>query len=141
MYYVDLKNKDKQLLNLGKPINGPYDDFTFPSFGRFGIKSETQDLDETKLIQGFFQMKITMIILDNETGKPIKEARVIVMDDNEVEKVVVRTNREGSCTFNINRFKDYLVKVEKNEYRDSYKYIAKGNNSRGLDLKLKRSKL
>lgn len=141
VYYVDLKNEDEKLLNLGNPINGPHDDFTFPSFGRFGIKNDMQGLNQTKLQQGFFQMKITMTILDSETGKPIKAARVIVMDDNEVEKMVLKTDGEGSCTFNINRFKAYMLMIEREEYENTYKYIAKGNSNRGLHLKLKRNKV
>lgn len=140
VYYVDLKNDDKKLWNLGKSINGPQDDFTLPSFGRFGIKSDSYDLRNTKYIQGFFHMKITVTVLDNETNKPINGARVIVVDDNGVEKMVLETDQKGYCIIGINRFKAYILKIERDEYESTYEYIAKGNSNRGLHLTLKRNR-
>jgi hypothetical protein len=140
VYYVDLKNDNKKLWNLGKSINGPQDDFTLPSFGRFGIKSDSYGLRNTKYIQGFFHMKITVTVLDDETNKPINGARVIVVDDNEVEKMVLETNQKGYCMFGINRFKAYILKIEREGYENAYEYIAKGNSNRGLHLTLKRNR-
>lgn len=141
VYYANLKNSDEKLLNLGKSINGPQDDFTLPSFGRFGLKTDSYGSGDTKSVHGFFHMKITVTVLDNKTGKPINGADVVVIDDNEDEKMVLKTDQEGSCTFNINRFKAYMLMIEREEYENTYKYIAKGNSNRGLHLKLKRNKV
>ncbi len=136
IFYLDLQANKQQLLNVGKPLNGPFDDYAFSinnttkrglfSSNRMGIDNIYSVL-ETEPIEDLLPLTIEGVITD-ESGKPLEgvEVELIGMDGTTV--LTVTTDTTGKYTVEVDKNKRYQVKLEKQDYDTTGKII------KGMDL-------
>jgi len=147
IFYVDLKSTQKELYNIGEPANGPFDDYGFwmdglTKKGFFSSNREGVDniygFVEKRSVTAAFEQELSGIISDARTGEPLKEATVTLMDNDQniIEKV--RTNAEGAYQLTRNIREDYILRVDKEGYDTTDKYVPKGIVS-PLNLSLNKS--
>ena len=125
IFYLDLKSQEPQLLNVGKPINGPGDDyaFTINSITKKGYYSSNRSFvddiygfTETEPIQNLLIAELTGLVTDKETKESIANSIVTIRDQNNNVVKVVETDGEGKFLTKINRYKSYFVRAEKKKY-------------------------
>ncbi|MCB6232212.1 OmpA family protein [Flavobacterium psychrophilum] len=117
-----------QVINVGAPVNGPMDDFSFmiekPSRtgyfssnreGGLGLddiyyfkENEAINLDSSHLLEG--------IVTNSETGEILDNAKVTIYDEEFNPILSVTTDDKGYYTFAVEQGKKYHVRAEKDEY-------------------------
>ena len=148
VFYMDLKSEDKQLVNVGKPINGPNDDYAFSinNYSKKGFFSSNRgfndniySLIETKPIRSLLEMEIKGVVTDKDTGEPLENAIITIIDNRKKKQVTLKTGNKGLFSKVVNRFKSYKVVVNKEEYNSETKEVAKKQNSVFLPFRLQRT--
>ncbi len=117
-----------KIINIGKPINTPYDDFSFivndaTKTGYFSSNrpdgNGNDDLYRRIQLEDLrkpCEVSLTGTLTDKDTGEPVKGATVIVTDINSIIKLEeLETSEDGNYTFKIECVKQYLLRVEKED--------------------------
>ncbi|MCF8716449.1 OmpA family protein [Joostella atrarenae] len=140
IYYTKKgKNGFGNVLNIGKPINTPGDDFAFyidteskRGFVSSNNSSNSDDIYsiyELKPIKDVFVSRIEgHVFEENEQNnistsrKPLANAMIYLLDDNDIVLDSVSSDVNGAYSFNTNRFKNYTIEATKNsqEIKDEY---------------------
>lgn len=116
-------------VNLGAPINGPYDDFAFvinnkKTYGFFSSNRKGGKGDDDIYSFNIFICKedIKGIITDSNTGKPIENATVQLMNANGEPVAKQVTRSDGAYLFErMDCELDLVVVVSKEDYRNDTK--------------------
>lgn len=119
----------KEALNVGEPLNSSKDDFGFLIDNKTKIGYVTSNRDggqgsddiyrfkETKKIEYTCEQLLTGVVTDQETGKPLANAKVTLEDQNHTKIKDAITDAEGKFDFGVVacETKFYLI-TEKPEY-------------------------
>lgn len=119
----------KEALNVGEPLNSSKDDFGFliDNKTRIGYVTSNRDggqgsddiyrFKETKKIIYTCEQLLTGVVTDQETGKPLANAKVTLEDQNHTKIKDAITDAEGKFDFGVQpcETKLYLI-TEKPEY-------------------------
>ncbi|MDT7831589.1 OmpA family protein [Flavobacteriaceae bacterium S356] len=145
VFYLDYGTKEKQLVNVGKPINSPRDDYAFSidnlsKKGFFssnrGKSDDIYSLVETKPIKEILEQEIHGLVTDKQTNVPITNSIVTVNNqDNEVVSEV-RTDEIGRFTVSVNRFKIHTLLAQKKDYNPESIVISKKNENTNVHIQL-----
>lgn len=137
-----------KVVNIGKPVNTPSDDFSFivnddTKIGYFTSNRPGGSGDDD--IYRFIQLEdlrepceiiLTGTVTDEETGDPMNEARVMVVDanNNKVDELVTREN--GKYAFTLECDKQYFVRVEKEEWTSDEELFSTPSKTGFIDTPL-----
>jgi outer membrane protein OmpA-like peptidoglycan-associated protein len=138
-----------KVINMGKPINTPYDDFSFivNDDTRIGYFSSNRpgglgnddvyrciQLEDLRIP---CEVLITGTVIDKDTGEPLKGAAVRVIDAHSTlifkEQV---TSKQGTYAFKLECDKEYLVRVTKKDYTTDEDLFKTQNESGSTDVLL-----
>jgi outer membrane protein OmpA-like peptidoglycan-associated protein/tetratricopeptide (TPR) repeat protein len=138
-----------EVINIGKPINTPYDDFSFivndaTKTGYFS--SNRPDGNGNDDLYRCIQLEdlrkpcvvfLTGTVTDKDTGEPVKGATVIVTDANSTFKLEeLETSEDGNYTFKIECDKQYLLRAEKEDYTTDEEFLKTPDESGITDVPL-----
>ncbi|WBX77398.1 OmpA family protein [Tenacibaculum ovolyticum] len=116
-------------VNLGSPVNGAFDDFAFVidnnhEYGFFSSNRKGGEGDDDIYSFNIYNCKedIKGIITDSNTGEPIKNAIVQLMNENGEPVSEQKTGRSGTYLFEkIDCEKKFVVIASKENYRNKKK--------------------
>ena len=140
------------IINIGAPINGPMDDFSFliDKSTRSGYFSSNRDgglgLDdiysfkEIKKIEVECNQKLAGVITNSETGEILSNAKVTLFDDKFKELQVTQSDDKGNYSFPVECNKKYYVRGEKEEYETKESAVEIPNKSGKTSLPLATAK-
>lgn len=123
-------------VNLGSPVNGPFDDFAFiindkHTQGYFSSNRKEGKGDDDIYSFKIYDCKenIKGIISDSKTGNPIPNATVQLINKQGEPIFTKTTNKDGSYLFEkIDCEKSFVIVASKKDYRNSQK------NTKTLDI-------
>jgi outer membrane protein OmpA-like peptidoglycan-associated protein len=137
-----------EVVNIGRPINTIYDDFSFivndeTKIGYFSSNRPGGSGDDD--IYRFLQVEdlrekcevlATGDITDKKTGNPVQDARVVLLDlDNkEIDQQV--TSDDGTYTFTLDCDQPYVLRVVKEDYTSDEEVITTPRSSGLIDISL-----
>jgi outer membrane protein OmpA-like peptidoglycan-associated protein len=147
-------NKDgsmSEVVNIGKPINTPYDDFSFIvnddtklgyfSSNRVGGKGDDDIYRFVQLedLRNSCEILVTGTVTDANTKEPIEGALVSVMDanNNQIDQITTRAN--GKYVFKLECDKQYFVRADKEEYTPDEELFTTPPTSDFIDIPLELS--
>lgn len=119
------KSKVGNVQNLGVPVNGPKDDFSFlidkqSKQGFFSSNRDNgkghDDIYSFVLSKPFSSTKIIEGIVKDEKGNLLKGARVILFDKKGFVIETVETGLDGSYKFEAETDEDYVLQGTKKDY-------------------------
>ncbi|MHC9088599.1 OmpA family protein [Tenacibaculum sp. IMCC1] len=116
-------------VNLGSPVNGPFDDFAFiindkHTQGYFSSNRKEGKGDDDIYSFKIYDCKenIKGVISDSKTGNPIPNATVQLINKQGEPIFTKTTNKDGSYLFEkIDCEKNFVVVASKKDYRNSQK--------------------
>jgi len=130
--FVSKAEKDgsyKDVLNVGEPLNSSKDDFGFliNNSTRIGYVTSNRDggqgsddiyrFKETKKIEYTCEQLLSGVVTDQETGKPLGNAKVTLEDQNHTKIKELITDAEGKFDFGaVACGAKFYLKTEKPEY-------------------------
>lgn len=131
----EAKNEDGEFtepVNLGAPINGPLDDFSFVisddrSYGYFSSNRKGGKGDDDIYSFVIYRCKedIGGAVTDVKTGEPIPGALVRLIDENGVPVSEQKTQADGRYNFkDIDCENNFTVTASKDDYRNDQKDTA-----------------
>ncbi|WP_281847729.1 OmpA family protein [Olleya namhaensis] len=148
--FVSELNDDKigDVFNLGRPINGPDDDFTFiinsdTALGYFASNREGgkgfDDIYSFKMYKPIIsrcEQAINGVVLNKENDQPIGNASVYLLDEN--NKVInEKTSRtDGSFDFTLDCSKGYSIRSTKETYSTAEKVFNTPNRTGSIERTL-----
>jgi outer membrane protein OmpA-like peptidoglycan-associated protein len=138
-------------LSIGAPFNSEKDDFGFImdnahklgylTSNRSGghgeddiysfIASDEIAPNESK------EREITLLVLDEKTQQPIKNAAVLLGMNNLYSNQKIVTDEQGKTKLKLNRFHDYEIRVDKSTYDDEQLSFAKDDTRNEIIVILK----
>ncbi|MBQ4822859.1 OmpA family protein [Aquimarina sp. MMG016] len=148
---LDPKTKEEQLVvNIGKPINGPKDDFAFilDTNSKRGFFSSNRDGGKgSDDIYGFLQLEdlknfceitITGVVSDKHTGEPATGAKIILFDNEFNILDTIEVGEDGLYTFSekVECETKYYIRAEKEEYNTLEQSIETPNQTQQLNIPL-----
>src|SRR5690606_30900265 len=113
VFYVKLDENDvpvnKRVLNVGTPVNSPSDDVAYIVKNSKGYistnRSEDNVVEYYDNIYGFTEnepirdvfvkSKIFGVVTDKDSGEPISDASITIVDESNVELTKIKTNELG----------------------------------------------
>lgn len=154
IFAVQIKGDEiSEIINLGKPLNGKQDDFSFfyseeSGSGFFasnrdgGVGSDDiYSFQEHEPITFECTSLINGIVLDQEKNLPLSNAKVLIVD--KTEKIVTEsiTDRDGRFSANVDcNAKQLKVVASKEDYDSSEKsWVATQNSDEIVNVKLTKS--
>lgn len=130
------------VVNLGKPVNGPQDDFAFimdstTSVGYFSSNREgglgyddIYKLKELKPIEFECKQSITGYVTDSETNEVVPNTQVTLLDDQMNTVAEMNSGDDGMYNFeNLECNKLYYVRIASSDYETIEKPIQTGLTS------------
>lgn len=150
VFYVNLKDKQKNLFNIGTPINGANDDFAFSINGttRKGFFSSNRtgkdaiySFVEHTPIKEAYKKEVKGVVADETTGESITDADVEILDENNNVIATVKTNSKGEFVTSVDSFKNHIIKVSKEGYDTTDKFIPEGENNEQFSLNLTKNEV
>ncbi|GAA0739284.1 OmpA family protein [Gaetbulibacter jejuensis] len=137
------------IVNVGSPINSKKDDFGFIIENKKGyISSNRQGGDGYDDIYAFTELKpikelteslISGTVLDKDTKKPLRDAIVTVVDEDNKEVTTVKTDQNGRYKIEpIDPMALYILKVVKVGYNGDDVFSKRSKNPRQHDFELKK---
>lgn len=137
-----------KVINIGKPVNTPDDDFAFivnddTKIGYFSSNRPGGSGDDD--IYRFIQLEdlrvpcevlITGTVTDSKSGEALNGATVMIMDanNNKVDELITKEN--GKYAFKVECDKQYFVRAEKEEYSSDEDLFSTPNQSDFIDIPL-----
>lgn len=142
VFVSDLKdNKIGDVFNLGRPVNGPNDDFTFilnntTGIGYFASNRAggvgDDDIYSFKSIKPLItkcEQSINGIVLNTENDQPIANAVVYLLNENN-EVINEKTSRvDGSFNFTLDCSQTYSIRSTKEAYSPAEKVFSTPNRT------------
>ncbi len=142
------------IVNVGKPVNGTQDDFSFiiNEETKKGFFASNRDggqgsddiysLIENKEIDLTCSTVVDGIVKDKETNEPLAGAKITIF--NSTDEIVAETNSGDDGTFTLDgdcRDVDYKIIASKEDYNDVDKMFAvvRANDTEGIELKLEKT--
>ncbi|UKM64137.1 OmpA family protein [Flavobacteriaceae bacterium GSB9] len=122
------------VLNLGVPVNSSKDDFSFfmDENGTKGYFASNRDggigSDDIYAFNRLKSIKLEGTVYDAESGSPLANAIVELMDANGKQIETFKTNENGNYATNIDKDNDFVIKVTKDGYLDKTTQVT----SKGL---------
>ena len=156
--FVSKAEKDgsfKDVLNVGEPLNSSKDDFGFliNNTTRIGYVTSNRDggqgsddiyrFKETKKIEYTCEQLLAGVVTDQETGKPISNAKVTLEDQNHAKIKDVMTDAEGKFDFGVAVCETkYYIITEKPEYntKETATITAKETGKTFVPIDLEKAK-
>ena len=145
VFYVDLNSQGKELYNLGTPINGASDDFAFSinnttkkgflSSNRTGGDMIYSFIEHTSIKEAY-KKEIKGVITDDKTGEQIEDAMIDILDEDNNVVASVKTNSEGAFVTEVNSLKNHTIKVTKEGYDITGKFVPTGKENQQIDFSL-----
>ncbi|WP_241234696.1 OmpA family protein [Nonlabens ponticola] len=137
-----------EVVNIGKPVNTPYDDFSFIvnddtkigyfSSNRIGGMGDDDIYRFVQLedLRDTCEILVTGTVTDEQTGEPLTGATVTIMDsnNNQVDEAVTRAN--GKYVFKLECDKQYFVRADKEDYRAEEDLFTTPQTSDFIDIPL-----
>lgn len=123
-----LSDGNEDIINIGKPINGPKDDFAFiiNDDTKVGYFSSNRNKDmnddiysflELSKIKSFYPEIVMGFVRDKDTQEPINDARVEIYDESKQLIAVKKVDKEGKYSFILKDPKQkYSIKVTRDDY-------------------------
>ncbi len=142
-------NKEEELaINIGKPINGPKDDFAFiindtSKRGYFSSnrdggkgKDDIYSLVQLEDIKTFCEITITGVVKDSETDEIISGAKVTIYDEenNVIEVIEVGDDGVYTSSNKIECSSKYFIRIEKLDYSTAEMLITTPDETQTIDL-------
>ncbi len=132
--------------NLGVPVNSGYDDITFSYYPdlKKGFVSSNRDaaqygdfnIYKVQAVKPVFDVLISVVVLDDKTGKPIPNAAVVLTDNAGNPMGTKTTNADGEVDFLIEGGKDVILEARANDYENN-KATVKGTYDEGVDVEIR----
>lgn len=138
---IDSNGNVGQSFNLGRPINGPDDDFTlilndksgsgYFASNRKGGKGndDIYAFVKTKQIISKCEQNIEGVVLDNETDLPISFSKVMLLDDNNKVIDEQEVGADGAFKFEADCSKQYSIRSKKDGFGMSEKVLTTPNKT------------
>lgn len=137
-----------KVVNIGKPVNTPDDDFSFiinddTKVGYFSSNRPGGSGDDD--IYRFIQLEdlrkqcevlVTGTVTDKTTGDAMEEVAVMIIDanNNKVDQLVTKAN--GKYAFKLECDKQYFVRAEKEDWRSDEELFSTPSESDFIDIPL-----
>ncbi|GAA3605407.1 OmpA family protein [Flavivirga amylovorans] len=153
VFYLDLKQKVLQMINVGVPINSPEDDFAFfinnttkkGSFSSNRPGGQGADdiylFEELKTIKEATRAILVGTVEDEDTLEPL--ANVLVQLKDEQNNIIdeMTTTSGGVYNFDYNRYYNHIVEANKTDYVGTNEFVKANITAKKVvrDLKLKRN--
>lgn len=132
VFYVKIMGNDfGNLMNVGAPINSYADDFAFgmnletrrgfissnrsAEEGQFVYDNIYSFLETTPIID-VYKAIIEGAVTDSQSGLPIAEASIVLIDEDGNVYDEVKTDENGQYSMASNKFESYLVRASKDKY-------------------------
>ena len=129
----DKNNNIINVLNLGIPVNSSKDDFSFfmNEDGLSGYFASNRNggmgSDDIYAYNRIPQLKIEGSVKDVTTNKPVPNAIVTLLDNNNKQIAHLETDEDGHYEINIDRDTDYIISIKKEDYiNDTRPITSKG---------------
>ncbi len=126
---MDKESNFGEVVNVGEPVNSSYDDFAFliNDKTRYGYFTSNRlggkggdDIYKFKEIQKLItkcEQNLSGLVTDNETGLPLADAKVILLDSDFKTLKDVISDKDGKFDFGLKGCKTvFYIKVEKLEF-------------------------
>lgn len=138
------------LINVGEPINSPFDDVAFVirkhkgyiSSNRLGGSGndDIYSFVETKDIKELLKSKIYGIVTDETTKEPLANATITILDESNNELVQLQTDARGYYETQVDYSKAYILKAKKDGYSSDDAYAIKEIKEREHNFELEKVK-
>ncbi|AUP77202.1 OmpA family protein [Flavivirga eckloniae] len=134
----DKTNNIISVLNLGVPVNSSKDDFSFfmNDDGLSGYFASNRNGgvggDDIYAYDRVPQLKIEGTITDVKTNAPVPNAIVTLLDGNNKQIALLKTDEDGNYDINIDRDTDYILNIKKEDYIDDTRHVT----SKGVEKKV-----
>lgn len=135
--------------NMGAPLNSSYDDFgvsynTATKSGYFSSNRKNDPLNDDIYFFTKVCTNATVLVVDKETGEPMKEAQVKIFENGtEIEGVI--TDETGKFTKCLNPLRNYEFKASKDKFNESNSSLSTTQLSSaaatGAEVKLELKKI
>lgn len=140
-----------EVINIGKPVNTPYDDFSFIvdddtnlgyfSSNRPGGKGDDDiyRFKQTEQLRNMCEILLTGTVTDAQTDEPLEGALVSIMDsnNNQIDQITTRAN--GKYVFKLECDKQYFVRAAKEDYTPDEELFTTPATSDFIDIPLELS--
>ncbi len=140
--------EEKYVINIGKPVNGPKDDFSFIinenskkgyfSSNRNGGKGKDDIYNFVQIedIKSFCEITIKGIVKDSETEEIITGAKVTIYDEeyNVIEVIEVGDDGAYTSTNKIECSAKYFIRIEKLDYSTTEMMLETPDETQTIDL-------
>ena len=138
IYMADLAN-DGEVINVGEPVNSPQDDFSFSfnyekNVGFFS--SNRKDKDNMYLAIPVCGVEALVTVTDQDTGKPIANAKVSILDDKQNVIETRTADENGKLVYSVDCDRAYSLKASAAGYEANFASIAKTRGGK-LDITAK----
>ncbi len=151
VFYAELEG-DKvvgEVLNVGKPVNSAQDDVGFVidknkrgyiSSNRTGGSGydDIYSFIETEDIKKLTKRKIEGVVTDKDTGAPLSNAEVVIVDQDNNEVARRTTGSDGRFEeIEVVKQAPYIVKVTRPDYEGSDAFVPRGRADEEVSIALK----
>jgi outer membrane protein OmpA-like peptidoglycan-associated protein/tetratricopeptide (TPR) repeat protein len=140
-----------EVVNIGKPVNTPYDDFGFIvndetklgyfSSNRIGGKGDDDIYRFVQLedLRNMCEILVTGTVTDEQTGEPLEGALVTITDSNNNQVDQITTKANGKYVFKLECDKQYFVRADKEDYTADEDLFTTPATSDFIDIPLELS--
>jgi outer membrane protein OmpA-like peptidoglycan-associated protein len=148
VFYINLSSTDKQLINLGKPINSKKDDYAFAintesRKGFFSTNRHRSDdiykLIEKKSIKDVFYDNLFGLVVDADTNEYLDSVLVTVRNKNNEIIKSLYSNKEGEFNIEYNTLKSLIIRADKFGYNSNQLFILKNSSTNKVTIPLEKN--
>ena len=148
IYYTDNKNGSfTKPQNLGAPINSSKDDFAFSYFNQVdrgyfssnrGDDPLNDNIYQAQLIKPLDETNIIVSVIDLETLEPLKNAEVLIYDDEDNEIAAINTGINGKSQQIVISNIEYDIQANLVDFESDSKTVEAVGDMIEVELKLKK---
>lgn len=148
VFYIDLNAAEKQLLNVGAPVNGATDDFAFSmnnnsKKGFFSSNRSGTDniysFQETKPIKELLEVTFKGSIVDSDTGNPLPNTTINVISEDTHVTYSISADENGWFSTSLNKFKSFTITITNKDYETTDIFLPKIKENYNKNFKLVRN--
>jgi outer membrane protein OmpA-like peptidoglycan-associated protein/tetratricopeptide (TPR) repeat protein len=144
------ENAYSAIQNVGEPINGPQDDFAFLintkdkngffTSNRSGGVGYDDIYSFTEIRKLVCEQLLSGILINQETGEPLIDAKISVFDDHFKLVKEIHTDDKGNYNIEVVCGKTYYIRAAKEDYETKEEKITIKSTTGKTDLPLQLSK-